>query len=50
MGGGMLMNQLVFSFVVQMLLATVTAREASDWWTGLKCKVHLRLMAVAAGL
>lgn len=36
------------SFVVQMLLATVTAEEARDWWAGLNCKVHFRLMAVAA--
>lgn len=38
------------SFVVQMLLATVTAEEARDWWAGLNCKVHFRLMAVAARL
>lgn len=38
------------SFVVQMLLATVMAREAHDWWAGLNCKVHFRLMAVAARL
>lgn len=31
-----------------MLLATVTAQEAGDWWAGLNCKVHFRLMAVAA--
>lgn len=30
-GGSGLMNQL-FAFVVQMLLETVTAREACDWW------------------
>lgn len=46
--GGGLMNQL--SFVVQMLLATVTAEEARDWWAGLNCKVHFSLMAVAARL
>ena len=45
-----LMNQLVFSFVVQMLLVTVTAKEACDWWAGLNCKVHLGLMAVATRL
>lgn len=38
------------SFVVQMLLATVVAREAHDWWAGLNCKVHFRLMAAAARL
>lgn len=38
------------SFVVQMLLATVTAEEARDWWADLNCKVHFRLMAVAARL
>lgn len=37
-------------FVVQMLLATVTAGETCDWWAGLNCKVHFRLMAVAARL
>ena len=45
---GGLMNQL--SFVVQMLLETVTAHEACDWWPGLNCKVHFRRMAVAARL
>lgn len=47
-GGRRSMNQL--PFVVQMLLATVTAGEARDWWAGLNCKVHFRLMAVAARL
>lgn len=37
-------------FVVQMLLVTVTAEEACDWWAGLNCKVHFKRMAVAARL
>lgn len=40
----------VVSFVVQMLLETVTAKVACDWWAGLNCKVHLGLMAVASRL
>lgn len=36
------------AFVVQMLLVTVTREEARDWWSGLNCKVHFRLMAVCS--
>lgn len=47
-GGGGVDESARLSFVVQMLLATVTAQEARDWWAGLNCKVHFK--AVAARL
>ena len=39
-GGGGVDESASLSFVVQMLLATVTAQQARDWWAGLNCKVH----------
>lgn len=48
--GGEVDESASLAFVVQMLLVTVTAEEARDWWSGLNCKVHFRLMAVAARL
>lgn len=49
-GGGVVDESACLSFVVQMLLVTVKAGEAHDWWVGLNCKVHLRLMAVSGRL